>query len=63
MTSQAGDAIIGLMVKSTTCTLDIATISLYPTLSPTAGAHEISLVYEFSSFSRTRKIRAIPPGI
>jgi len=65
VTSQAGDAIIGLVGIKTDqfhigYSYDFTVSNL---LSATAGAHEVSLVYEFTSFSispQRRRIRAIP---
>ncbi len=63
-TSQPGDAIIGLIGIKTEqlhigYSYDFTVSSL---ISSTAGAHEISLVYEFNTFSigDKRRIRAIP---
>jgi type IX secretion system PorP/SprF family membrane protein len=65
VTSQAGDALIGLVGFKTKqvhigYSYDFTISNL---ISSTAGAHEISLVYEFTSFSvgsQRRRIRAIP---
>jgi len=65
VTSQAGDAIIGLVGIKTSqvhfgYSYDFTVSNL---ISSTAGAHEISVIYEFTSFSlnsNKRRIRAIP---
>jgi type IX secretion system PorP/SprF family membrane protein len=65
MTSQAGDAIIGLIgFKSDNLHIGYSyDFTISNLISSTAGAHEVSLVYEFSSFSmnsQKKRIRAIP---
>jgi type IX secretion system PorP/SprF family membrane protein len=65
VTSQAGDAIIGLIGIKTSqvhfgYSYDFTVSNL---ISATAGAHELSVIYEFSTFSlnsNKRRIRAIP---
>ncbi len=65
ITSQAGDAIIGLIGIKTSqfhfgYSYDFTISNL---ISSTAGAHEVSLIYEFSTVnlgSQRRRIRAIP---
>ena len=65
VTSQAGDAIIGLVGIKTDqfhfgYSYDFTISNL---ISSTSGAHEISIVYEFSSVAlqpQRRRIRAIP---
>jgi type IX secretion system PorP/SprF family membrane protein len=65
VTSQAGDAIIGL-VGFKTSNLHIGysyDFTISNLISSTAGAHEVSVIYEFTSFtvgSQRKKIRAIP---
>lgn len=65
MTSQAGDAIIGL-VGFKTDQLHIGysyDFTISNLIGSSGGAHEISFIYEFSTFSiggRRQKIRAIP---
>jgi type IX secretion system PorP/SprF family membrane protein len=65
LTSQAGDAIIGL-VGFKTSQLHIGysyDFTISNLIGSSGGAHEISLVYEFTSFSlggQRKKIRAIP---
>ena len=64
-TSQAGDAVIGLIgIKTQQLHIGYSyDFTISNLISSTGGAHEISLVYEFSSLSGTpqrRKIRAIP---
>jgi len=63
-TSQAGDAIIGLIgIKTNQLHIGYSyDFTISNLISSTAGAHEISLVYEFSlsDISPGRKIRAIP---
>jgi type IX secretion system PorP/SprF family membrane protein len=65
VTSQAGDAIIGL-VGFKTNQLHIGysyDFTISNLISSTGGAHEISLMYEFNSFSlgqQRKRIRAIP---
>jgi type IX secretion system PorP/SprF family membrane protein len=65
MTTQAGDAIIGLVgIKTKQLHIGYSyDFTISNLISSTGGAHEISLVYEFNSFSINggrRKIRAIP---
>lgn len=65
MTSQAGDAIIGLVgVKTDNLHLGYSyDFTISNLISSTGGAHEISIIYEFTSFTiggAKRKIRAIP---
>jgi type IX secretion system PorP/SprF family membrane protein len=65
VTSQAGDAIIGLVGIKTSqfhfgYSYDFTISNL---ISSTAGAHELSIIYEFTSMSlksNKRRIRAIP---
>lgn len=65
VTSQAGDAIIGLIGFKTDqlhigYSYDFTVSNL---IASTGGAHEVSLIYEFTSFtlgSQKKKIRAIP---
>jgi hypothetical protein len=63
-TSQAGDAIIGLLgIKTNQLHIGYSyDFTISNLISSTAGAHEVSLVYEFTSFNITprRKVRAIP---
>jgi len=64
-TSQAGDAIIGLLgIKTSQLHIGYSyDFTISNLISSTAGAHEVSLVYEFSTFKINplrRKIRAIP---
>lgn len=63
-TSQAGDAIIGLIgIKTGQIHIGYSyDFTVSNLISSTAGAHEISLVYEFNTFSigDKRRIRAIP---
>jgi type IX secretion system PorP/SprF family membrane protein len=65
MTSQAGDALIGLVgIKTDQLHIGYSyDFTISNLISSTGGAHEISLVYEFVSFklgTKSRKIRAIP---
>ena len=65
MTSQAGDAIIGLVgIKTNQFHLGYSyDFTISNLISSTAGAHELAIIYEFTSFSlnpQKRKIRAIP---
>ena len=64
ITSQAGDAIIGLIgIKTNKIHIGYSyDFTISNLISSTSGAHEISLVYEFSnlSFGQRRRIRAIP---
>lgn len=65
VTSQAGDAIIGLVgVKTEQLHIGYSyDFTISNLISASAGAHEISLIYEFTTFSvgsQKRKIRAIP---
>ncbi len=65
VTSQAGDAIIGLIgIKTSQFHIGYSyDFTISNLISSTAGAHEISLIYEFTSFSvgsQRKKIRAIP---
>lgn len=65
VTSQAGDAIIGLVgIKTEQLHIGYSyDFTISNLISSTAGAHEVSLIYEFTSISigsQRRKIRAIP---
>jgi type IX secretion system PorP/SprF family membrane protein len=65
MTSQAGDAIIGLVgIKTKQLHIGYSyDFTISNLVASTGGAHEISMVYEFTSFSSgggRKKIRAIP---
>jgi type IX secretion system PorP/SprF family membrane protein len=65
VTSQAGDAIIGLVgIKTSQLHIGYSyDFTISNLISSSAGAHEISLVYEFTSFtvgSQKKRIRAIP---
>jgi len=65
VTSQAGDAIIGLIgIKTSQLHIGYSyDFTISNLISSTAGAHEVSLIYEFTSFSirsQRKKIRAIP---
>ena len=65
VTSQAGDAIIGLVgIKTKQLHIGYSyDFTISNLVASTGGAHEISLVYEFNSFTMggtRRKIRAIP---
>lgn len=63
-TSQAGDAIIGLIgIKTNQLHIGYSyDFTISNLISSTSGSHEVSLIYEFnsSSFGQRRKIRAIP---
>lgn len=64
-TSQAGDAIIGLIgIKTDELHIGYSyDFTISNLISATSGAHEISLIYEFTSFSlggQRKRIRAIP---
>jgi len=64
-TSQAGDAIIGLVgIKTNQLHIGYSyDFTISNLISSTGGAHEISLVYEFNNLSigqRQKRIRAIP---
>jgi type IX secretion system PorP/SprF family membrane protein len=63
-TSQAGDAIIGLLgIKTNQIHIGYSyDFTISNLISSTSGAHEISMVYEFSSLKmgQRRRIRAIP---
>jgi type IX secretion system PorP/SprF family membrane protein len=63
-TSQAGDAIIGLLgIKTNQIHIGYSyDFTISNLISSTSGAHEISMVYEFTSFKmgQRRRIRAIP---
>jgi type IX secretion system PorP/SprF family membrane protein len=64
-TSQAGDAIIGLLgVKTSQLHIGYSyDFTISNLIGSSGGAHEISLIYEFTSFnlrSQRRRIRAIP---
>lgn len=63
-TSQAGDAIIGLIgIKTNQLHIGYSyDFTISNLISSTAGSHEVSLIYEFnsSSLGQKRKIRAIP---
>jgi hypothetical protein len=65
VTSQAGDALIGLIgIKTSQFHLGYSyDFTISNLISSTSGAHEISVIYEFSSLSLNstkRRIRAIP---
>jgi type IX secretion system PorP/SprF family membrane protein len=65
ITSQAGDAIIGLVgIKTNQLHIGYSyDFTISNLISSSAGAHEISLIYEFTSFtvgSQRKKIRALP---
>ena len=65
MTSQAGDAIIGLIgIKTKSLHIGYSyDFTISNLISSTGGAHEISIVYEFTSFNigtTNRRFRAIP---
>jgi len=65
MTSQAGDAIIGLVgIKTDNLHIGYSyDFTISNLISSTGGAHEISIVYEFTSFTITgnrKRIKAIP---
>jgi type IX secretion system PorP/SprF family membrane protein len=65
VTSQAGDAVIGLIgIKTDQVHIGYSyDFTISNLISSTGGAHEISLVFEFNSFSsgsKRQKIRAIP---
>jgi hypothetical protein len=65
MTSQVGDAIIGLVgIKTKQLHIGYSyDFTISNLISSSGGAHEISIVYEFTSFSigtTRRKIHAIP---
>lgn len=65
VTSQAGDAIIGLVgIKTSQLHIGYSyDFTISNLISSSAGAHEVSLVYEFTSFtigSQKKRIRAIP---
>lgn len=65
MTSQAGDAIIGLIgIKTKSLHIGYSyDFTISNLISSTGGAHEISIVYEFTSLklgTTKRRIRAIP---
>jgi len=64
MTTQAGDAIIGLVgIKTKQLHIGYSyDFTISNLISSTHGSHEVSLVYEFNSFSigQRTKIRAIP---
>ncbi len=64
MTTQAGDAVIGLIgIKTKQLHIGYSyDFTISNLISSTAGSHEISIVYEFNSFSlgQRRKMRAIP---
>jgi len=65
MTSQAGDAIIGLIgIKTSTVHIGYSyDFTISNLISSTGGAHELSLIYEFNNLSvgqRNKRIRAIP---
>jgi hypothetical protein len=65
VTSQAGDAIIGLIgIKTDMVHIGYSyDFTISNLITSTAGAHEISLIYEFNTMTLTqsrRRIRAIP---
>lgn len=65
LTTQAGDAVIGLVgIKTSQLHIGYSyDFTISNLISSTGGAHEISLVYEFTSFSLgtgKKRIRAIP---
>ncbi|MBI5009296.1 MAG: PorP/SprF family type IX secretion system membrane protein [Bacteroidia bacterium] len=65
MTSQAGDAIIGLIgIKTSTVHIGYSyDFTISNLISSTGGAHELSLIYEFNNLTvgqRNKRIRAIP---
>jgi type IX secretion system PorP/SprF family membrane protein len=64
MTSQAGDAVIGLLgIKTNQLHIGYSyDFTISNLINSTSGAHEISMVYEFTSlnFGQRKKIRAIP---
>jgi hypothetical protein len=65
ITSQAGDAIIGLVgIKTEQLHIGYSyDFTISNLIGASGGAHEISLVYEFNSFSlgtQRKRIRAIP---
>jgi type IX secretion system PorP/SprF family membrane protein len=65
VTSQAGDAVIGLIgIKTEQLHIGYSyDFTISNLISSTGGAHEISLIYEFNSFSvgqQRKRIRAIP---
>lgn len=65
LTTQAGDAIIGLVgVKTSQLHIGYSyDFTISNLIGNTGGAHEISLIYEFTSFSispERKRIRAIP---
>ncbi len=64
MTTQAGDAIIGLVgIKTKQLHIGYSyDFTISNLISSTSGSHEISIVYEFNSLSlgQRKKIRAIP---
>ncbi len=64
VTTQAGDAVIGLVgIKTKQLHLGYSyDFTISNLITSTSGSHEISLVYEFNSFSlgQRKKIRAIP---
>ncbi|HLN54898.1 MAG TPA: PorP/SprF family type IX secretion system membrane protein [Bacteroidales bacterium] len=65
ITSQAGDAVIGLIgIKTDQLHIGYSyDFTISNLISTTSGAHEISLVYEFNNMSlgqQRRRIRAIP---
>lgn len=65
ITSQAGDAIIGLVgIKTSSVHIGYSyDFTISNLISSTGGAHELSLIYEFNNLSlgqRNKRIRAIP---
>jgi hypothetical protein len=65
MTSQIGDAIIGLVgIKTKQLHIGYSyDFTISNLIASTGGAHEISIVYEWNSFSligNRKKIHAIP---
>jgi len=65
LTSQAGDAIIGLIgIKTSSVHIGYSyDFTISNLISSTGGAHELSLIYEFNNLSvgqRNKRFRAIP---
>ena len=64
-TSQAGDAIIGLLgIKTNSLSIGYSyDFTISNLISASGGAHEISLIYEFNNLSigaQKKRVRAIP---